>query len=169
MTFDDKISYSIEKISSATFKKITLYKQAFVTAYEFIFSKKISHQIARHATFWFAFILYFFMYRFYVGDIKVLSVADTYLIRLKNIFLFLPVSLFYVYLGLYFLLPRYIITGKYFQLVTIVLLTSAGFIELSYSISTHFDIKLGFDQPLERAEIIRQIDLFTQMVFYCHL
>ncbi|QEC69640.1 hypothetical protein FRZ67_20900 [Panacibacter ginsenosidivorans] len=98
------------------------------------------------------------MYRFYVGDIKFLSVTDTYLIRLKNILLFLPVSLFYAYLGLYFLLPRYILTEKYFKLVGTVLLISVGFIVLSYWISTHLDIKLGFDLPLERAEIIRQVD-----------
>lgn len=89
---------------------------------------------------------------------KNLSVAETYFIRLENIFLFLPVSFFYAYFAIYFLLPRYILSGKYFILIIIVLAISIAFIMLSYWMTTLLDIKLGFDLPIERAEIIRRID-----------
>ncbi|MBV9962541.1 MAG: histidine kinase [Parafilimonas sp.] len=70
----------------------------------------------------------------------------------------MPVSFFYTYSAIYFLLPRYILTGKYLQLVLILILISAVFIAISYLISISFDIKLAYDQPIERAEFIRRLD-----------
>ena len=129
-----------------------------MTSYEFLFSEKKIHRIARHGLFWLIFSIHVFLFRYYVPDLKYLTYGSTYLIRLQNLLLFLPVSVFYAYFAIYFLLPRYILKGRYGWLIIIVLLLSILLLLFSYLVSTQFNIRLAFDIPLNRTTIVRQID-----------
>lgn len=80
------------------------------------------------------------------------------MIRLENLLLFLPVSVFHAYFCIYYLLPNYILKQKYLQLISILLLATALFMLLSYYITTIIDIRLTWDMPVKRATIVRQID-----------
>ena len=136
-----------------------------MSVYGFIFSEKKTERLLRHVTFWFFFILHIFIYRFYVVDIKYLSIEDTYIIRLQGILFFLPASFFYAYFAIYFLLPRYILTGRYLLFFFIMLLVSIGFITMSYWLSILFDIRLSWDLPFQRDNIVRRIDFTVQNGF----
>ncbi|MEO6732451.1 MAG: histidine kinase [Ferruginibacter sp.] len=72
--------------------------------------------------------------------------------------LFLPVSVFYAYFAMYFLLPRFILKGKYVQLFIIVFVISVVLLLCSYLLSNQFNIRLAWDLPLERQSIVRQMD-----------
>ncbi len=125
---------------------------------QFIFSEQHSHRIMRHVTFWLVLALHIFFFRFYVFDLKYLSYASTYIIRFKDLLLFLPVSVFYAYFAIYFLLPRYILKEKYGRLLIIILFSSVLLVALSAWLSILFDVKLAWDMPLSRASIVRKID-----------
>jgi sensor histidine kinase YesM len=129
-----------------------------MTRYNFIFSDKLFHRITRHVVFWLVFSTHIVLFRYYVFDLKYLTYASTYLIRLHNLLLFLPVSFFYAYFALYFLLPQFILKERYVMLIIIVLLLSILLLLFSYDVSTRFDIRLAWDVPLNRASIIRQAD-----------
>lgn len=108
--------------------------------------------------FWVMFFVYIIVFRYYVYDLKYLTLKSTYTIRLQNGLLFFPVSLFYAYFAIYYLLPKYILKGRYVSLIAIVLLFTSLLISISYWISTIFDIRLAWDMPLSRASLVRQID-----------
>ena len=91
-------------------------------------------------------------------DIKYLSVGDTYIIRLRDLLFFLPVSFFYAYFAIYFLLPRYILTGRYTLFFLIMIIISIALLSLSYWLSIAFDIRLSWDLPFQRDNIIRRVD-----------
>jgi LytS/YehU family sensor histidine kinase len=129
-----------------------------MTSYSFIFSDTLFHRITRHVVFWLVFSIHIFLFRYYVYDLKYLSYASTYLIRLQNLLLFLPVSIFYAYFAIYFLLPHFLLKDRYAIFLLIVLLLSILLVLFSYFISTQFNIRLAFDMPLNRSTIIRQID-----------
>jgi sensor histidine kinase YesM len=129
-----------------------------MSSYEFIFSEKKSYRLTRHFVFWLIFSVHVILFRYYVPDLKYLSYGNIYLIRLRNLLLFLPVSIFYAYLAIYILLPRFILKGRYGMLIFIVLLLSILMLLFSYFVSTHFNIRLAFDLPLNRSTIVRQID-----------
>src|SRR4051794_9807089 len=103
-----------------------------MNTYNFIFSEKRSHRLARHGLFWLLFSIHIFLFRYYVFDLKYLGYASTYFIRLQNLLLFMPVSIFYAYFSIYYLLPRYILKGRYASLAVIVVLLAALLVFLSY-------------------------------------
>jgi LytS/YehU family sensor histidine kinase len=72
--------------------------------------------------------------------------------------LFLPVSIFYAYFSLYFLLPRFILKGKYAQLFAILFIMSVVLLVLSYLISNQFNIQFAWDLPFKRQPEVRQMD-----------
>jgi sensor histidine kinase YesM len=98
------------------------------------------------------------LFRYYLYDLKYLGYASTYLIRLQNQLYFLPFAVFFAYFSLYYLLPRFINTGKYLQLALIVLACMGLLLLLSYLISRYLDIKLAWDIPLVREPLVRKLD-----------
>ena len=129
-----------------------------MSSYKFIFSEEKPYRIIRHVVFWLLFSFYIFLFRYYVADLKYLTYGSTYIIRLQNLVLFLPVSVFYAYFAIYFLLPRYILKNRYGMLLIIVLFMSILLLLFSYFVSTEFNIRLAFDMPLNRTPLVRQID-----------
>jgi LytS/YehU family sensor histidine kinase len=129
-----------------------------MSSYEFIFSEKKSHRFTRHFVFWLIFSIHVILFRYYMTDLKYLGYESTYLIRLRNLLLFLPISIFYAYFAIYFLLPRFILKSRYGMLILIVLLLSVLLLLISYFVSTRFNIRLAYDLPLNRSNIVRQVD-----------
>lgn len=126
--------------------------------YQFIFSDEKGWRLKRHLAFWIFFSLHIFLFRYYVPDLKYLGYGSTYLLRFQNLMLFLPVSVFYAYFALYYLLPNYILKEKYGQLSLIVIFSCVLFVLISYQVSKFFDIRLSFDLPFSRNTIVRQFD-----------
>ena len=122
----------------------------YVKRHDFIFSNQTTHRLSRHLVFWLIYLLHIFLFRYYLYDLKYLSYTSTYLIRLQNLVLFLPVTFFYAYFSLYFLLPRFIMKGRYTELFLCVLLLSLVLMLVSYFISTSFNIRLAWDIPRRR-------------------
>jgi len=129
-----------------------------MTRYEFIFSDKLSHRVSRHLAFWIIFALHTCLFRYYVVNLKYLSDINFYMMRLQNLLLFLPGAVFYAYLALYFLLPRYILKERYLELVVIVTILAVLLVMISYLITTVVDVRLSYDMPLNRSTIVRQMD-----------
>jgi LytS/YehU family sensor histidine kinase len=129
-----------------------------LTKQDFIFSNQPKSRIARHLSFWILFFLHVLLFRYYLYDLKYLLDPRTYLIRLQNMLLFLPVSVFYAYFAMYFLLPQFILKGRYVQLFFVVFIMSVVLLLCSYLISTQFNISLAWDLPLQRQTVVRQLD-----------
>ncbi len=86
----------------------------FVNAHDFIFSNQLKHRLARHLALWIAFSIYFFVVNFYPRNANDLIASKTYLEAFQKI-IYIPVSIFSVYVSIYFLLPGFILKGKYFR------------------------------------------------------
>lgn len=129
-----------------------------MTKQAFIFSNQLKYRAARHLSFWVLFFLHVLLFRYYLYDLKYLFDPRTYIIRLQNMMLFLPVSVFYAYFSMYFLLPRFILKGRYVELFFVVCLMSVVLLICSYLISNEFNIRLAWDLPLQRQTEIRQMD-----------
>ncbi|MEP6746641.1 MAG: histidine kinase [Bacteroidota bacterium] len=138
-----------------------------MSVHEFVFSEKTTIRVRRHLLFWAVFALHVFFFRFYVYNLKFLGQASIYLTRLEDLLFVLPVSLFIAYFSIYFLLPRYLLKGKYVQLLGIVLLLAVMLVFISYLASIWFNVKLAWDLPASRADIVRQIDFtFNNGIVY---
>jgi len=140
-----------------------------MTKHDLIFSNRFNCRISRHLLFWLVFTFHVLVFRYYLYDLKYLALFSTYVIRFQNLLLFLPVSIFYAYFALYFLLPKYILKGRYFQLFIVVFLLSISLLLLSYYLSTLFNIRLSWDIPLKRQTIVRQIDFTIHNGLVCPL
>lgn len=114
--------------------------------------------MARHFSFWLIFTFHILVFRYYLYDLKYLTVLSTYVIRLQNLLLFLPVSVFYAYFSMHYLLPRYILKGRYVMLALVLTVLSISMLLFSYYVSTQFNIRLAWDIPLSRQTIVRQAD-----------
>ncbi|HET6767547.1 MAG TPA: histidine kinase [Chitinophagaceae bacterium] len=97
----------------------------------FIFSDERKYRVMRHLLFWFFWILYIGMTRFLSANTykKVGHFDDPLIVFIESFFLVLPHTVL-VYPMLYFILPRYIITGKYFRaslwVILFLILTTAA-------------------------------------------
>ena len=81
---------------------------------KFIFSNQPKHRLARHLALWVAFSIYFFIVNFFPRNAQDLIASKTYLEAFQKM-IYIPVSIFSVYISIYFLLPRFILKGKYFR------------------------------------------------------
>ncbi|HVE60490.1 MAG TPA: histidine kinase, partial [Chitinophagaceae bacterium] len=86
-----------------------------MSKYDFIFSNQFSHRLCRHLIFWFIFLVYFFYVNLFPTKPEDLWNVKTYR-NAVELMIYFPVSVISVYTAIYFLLPRYILTGKYFKL-----------------------------------------------------
>lgn len=90
-----------------------------VRTYDFIFSKKRPWRILRHFIFWVVFLIYFYYVNLIPSKPEDLVNSKTYLAAFQ-LMIYFPVSVISVYVAIYFLLPRYILTEKYLKLFLIV-------------------------------------------------
>ena len=92
--------------------------------HEFIFSNRSGHRIRRHLFFWLLWWIYFAATYYYYGQIGLQKIAFgsvSSILILKTFFL-IVVHILSCYAFIYFLLPRYLIKGKYFSLAAGVIL-----------------------------------------------
>ncbi|MGN6530280.1 MAG: histidine kinase [Ginsengibacter sp.] len=112
--------FYFEKISFHFSKILTLCeKENTVRSYDFIFSQKRPFRISRHLIFWMVFLVYFYYVNLIPSKPEDLSNPKTYFEAFK-LMIYFPVSVIAVYVAIYFLLPRYILTEKYLKLILIV-------------------------------------------------
>ncbi len=81
---------------------------------EFIFSNKLKYRISRHLVLWIALSIYFFVVNFFPQNAHDFIVSKTYIEAFQKL-IYIPISIFSVYISIYFLLPRFILKGKYFS------------------------------------------------------
>ena len=80
---------------------------------DFILSDKTSTKVKRHLTLWICFCIYFFGVNFFPQNWHDLIDSKAYVLAFQKL-VYIPVSIFSVYISGYFLLPRFILKGKYF-------------------------------------------------------
>jgi sensor histidine kinase YesM len=146
--------------------------------HEFIFSNRIKHRILRHATFWFAFWLFYLCTYFipvacfpawkiqgaHLSVLNQLGVFKFSLMCLLFSSRYMTWQLVFTYTLIYYLMPRYLIKEKYIAFgVGIVLLLFATIVSNSYINSTTqssvyqiFDV--AFKVPARDALFRRAID-----------
>lgn len=129
--------------------------------YDFIFSSELKHRFARHLALWIAFSLYFFIVNFFPRNAHDLIASKTYLVAFQRM-IYLPVSILSVYLSIYFLLPRFILKGKYFKFF--ILFFCLCLINLA---SAYFLTKLlvQFTQNLPFQQLPVQITVFQPVTY----
>ena len=109
--------------------------------------------------------MYMFIFRFYVlKDINELFEKATYLNRLRNLFLYLPVSFFLAYFALYYLLPNYILKGRWIALLLIVAGLCSLLLVFSFLITPLLGIRIVWDIPMNRETIVRETDFTVHNV-----
>lgn len=89
-----------------------------MTAYDFIFSNKPKHQLSRHITLWIVFCAYFFVVNFVPISAADFTSAKTYATAFHKL-MYIPVSILSAYITAYFLLPRFLLKGKYFSFIVL--------------------------------------------------
>lgn len=104
-----------------------------MTAYEFIFSKKIAIRIARHLVFWGMYYVYSIINNLPGISGSVFLNPQLYSDAFRIAILYLPVYLFSVYVSLYFILPVYMAKRSFLFLaisffVVLIITFSSGYI-----------------------------------------
>lgn len=119
-----------------------------MTAYDFIFSGKLKHRLSRHFTLWIIFCMYFFIVNFIPINAADFTNAKTYTTAFHKL-IYIPVSILSAYITAYFLLPRFLLKGRYFSFVVLFIslcglnLFNAFWITKLYVLLTH---KVAFNQ-----------------------
>lgn len=107
-----------------------------MSAYEFIFSEKVSHRISRHIVFWGVYYLRYILLRIPYANINTEIDNRIYLQALQDALYLMPIYLFTVYSTIWFILPKYIAKRNISFLILSVLflfvfaVTSAYFISI---------------------------------------
>ena len=87
-----------------------------MTAYDFIFSDKPKHRLSRHFTLWIIFCLYFFIVNFVPTSAADFTFTRSYATAFHKL-MYIPVSILSAYITAYFLLPRFLLQGRYFSFI----------------------------------------------------
>lgn len=82
--------------------------------HKIIFSNKLRYRVGRHLLLWMVFCMYVFVVNFFPRNAQEIFASHTYMDAFKRL-IYLPVSIFSVYVATYYLLPRFILTGRYFR------------------------------------------------------
>jgi sensor histidine kinase YesM len=105
-----------------------------VKAYEFIFSNRLSYRLSRHVIFWIVFLIYFYSISFLPTKPADIHTVKTYVDGFR-LMIFIPISVISVYISIYFLLPRYILTEKYFSLALVSIALTACYLLLAWMLT----------------------------------
>jgi sensor histidine kinase YesM len=132
-----------------------------VNKYKFIFSNQLKHQLARHLALWIAFSVYFFVVNLFPKNAYDLIASKLYLEAFQKM-IYIPISVFSVYISIYFLLPCFILRGKYFWFF--VLFFCLCFINLSgaYLLTK---LLVQFTQKLPFEQLPVQIRIFQPVIY----
>jgi len=87
-----------------------------MTAYDFIFSDNLKHRLSRHFTLWIIFCVYFFIVNFVPTSAADFTSAKAYATAFHKM-MYIPVSILSAYITAYFLLPQFLLKGRYFSFV----------------------------------------------------
>jgi len=129
--------------------------------HEFIFSNQVKHRLARHLALWIVFSTYFFIVNFFPRNANDLVASKTFVEAFEKM-IYIPVSIFSVYVSIYFLLPRFVLKGKY--VTFFILFVSLCFINLgsAFLITKLFS---PFIQKLSFQQLPRQIMVFQPIIY----
>ncbi len=136
-------------------------------------------RIFRHLIFWLVFLLYFYYVNLIPAKPEDLLNPETYLDAFE-LMIYFPVSVISVYTAIYYLLPRYILTEKYFKLFFIVagltivyfliallitlllarLTTNVPFQNLPVAFKWFQPVRYGIGLPLTSSLLVTIIELF---------
>jgi two-component system LytT family sensor kinase len=104
--------------------------------HEFVFSEKPAHRIRRHIIFWLLWWIYFaatYYYYLQVGLQKIAFGSLSSILLIKS-FLLILIHVAACYFFIYILLPRYLLTKKYFSLTAGIILLAAFLLTAGYFI-----------------------------------
>ena len=87
-----------------------------MTLDQFIFSNQSKHRIIRHLVLWIVFSLYFFIVNFVPTSAADFTSEKAYATAFHKL-MYIPVSILSAYITAYFLLPRFLLRGKYLNFV----------------------------------------------------
>lgn len=128
---------------------------------DFIFSKKTSHKVSRHLILWIYFCFYFFIVNFFPRSEYDFITSKPYSDAFQKM-IYIPVSIFSVYVSSYFLLPRFILKGKYYSFFILAfclcLIDLAGAFLLT-------KLLLQFTQKIPFTQLPMQITVFQPVIY----
>lgn len=98
-----------------------------MTLSPFVFSNNPRYRFARHALFWLLWILYYTVFQT-INLAGTYPVGRSFLSALVEVLLTTPLDMVFCYSIMYYLLPRYLYTGKYLRMILLWLLFSMIFV-----------------------------------------
>ena len=132
-----------------------------MTLTEFIFSNQLKHRLARHLALWIAFSVYFFIVNFFPRNANDLVASKTYLEAFQKM-IYIPVSIFSVYISIYFLLPRFILKEKYFGFFILFFCLCLINLANAYLLTK---LLVQFTQSLPFRQLPVQITIFQPVIY----
>lgn len=129
--------------------------------YEFIFSNRFKYRLCRHLALWIVFSIYFFIVNFFPRNADDLFASKTYLEAFQRM-IYIPVSIISVYISIYFLLPRFILKGKYLKFA--ILFFSLCIINIA-SAWLLTKLLMYFTQDLPFQQLPIQITIFQPVIY----
>ena len=132
-----------------------------MTLNNFIFSTQLKHRLARHLALWISFSVYFFVVNFFPRSEQDFFVLKTYTDALGRM-IYLPVSIISVYISIYFLLPRFIFTRKYFQFIILFICLCMINFAGAYLLTKLWAL---FAQPVSFQQLPVQIRIYQPIIY----
>ena len=132
-----------------------------MTRNDFIFSKKKSHKVSRHLALWVCFCCYFFIVNFFPRSGDDFIISKPYLEAFQKM-IYIPVSVFSVYISIYFLLPRFILKGKYFRFIILVFCLCVINLAIAYLLTK---LLIRVTQKVSFRQLPMQITVFQPVIY----
>ena len=132
-----------------------------MTLNNFIFSNQLKHRLSRHLVLWISFSVYFFIVNFFPRSEQDFFVLKTYTDALWRM-IYLPVSIISIYISIYFLLPRFIFTRKYFQFIILFICLCMVNFAGAYLLTKLWAL---FTQPVSFQQLPVQIRIYQPIIY----
>lgn len=132
-----------------------------MTLTKLIFSSQLKHKLGRHLALWIVFAIYFFTVNFFPGNANDLVASKKYLEAFQKM-IYIPVSIFSAYISIYFLLPRFILKGKYFTFFILFFCLCAINLICAYLLTK---LLVQFTQSLPFQQLPMQITIFQPVIY----
>ncbi|HET9746953.1 MAG TPA: histidine kinase [Chitinophagaceae bacterium] len=134
---------------------------AIMTPNDFIFSSKLKYRLTRHISLWIIFCVYFFVVNFTPKSAADFTTAQAYVIAFYKL-MYIPVSILSAYITAYFLLPRFLLKGRYFSFV-VLFIGLCGFNLFNAFWITKFYVLLTQQEAFSQVSI--QIRIFQPIIY----
>ena len=132
-----------------------------MTAYAFIFSGTPKHRVIRHLTLWIFFSAYFFIVNFIPTSATDFTTIKAYATAFHKL-IYLPISILSAYIAAYFLLPQFILKGKYFSFIFL-FIALCGLNLLNAFLITKLYVLLTQEASLDQLPI--QVRMFQPIIY----